>query len=64
MKKLITIVVFQFIALAGFTQLNVSRLLCNNLSNPTGIEVSSPQFSWQLNSDKRNPLARVLNSAI
>jgi len=54
MRKLITLVIFQFVAIAGFSQTNVSQLLCNNLPNPIGIGVSNPQFSWQLKSDKKN----------
>lgn len=54
MRKLITLAIFLFFAIAGFSQTNVSQLLCDNLSNPIGIGVSNPTFSWQLKSDKRN----------
>src|SRR5690242_109333 len=39
-----------------FSQLKVDHLLCNNLSNPMGIQVSAPEFSWQLHSQKRDVL--------
>jgi alpha-L-rhamnosidase len=38
----------------SFGQLKVSNLLCENLSNPIGIDVTQPRFSWQLVSSKRN----------
>ena len=34
--------------------LNVSNLKCENLVNPLGIDLSSPQFSWELNAPTRN----------
>ena len=40
--------------LLGFSQINLSQLLCNNLSNPIGVGVMHPDFSWQLTSQKRN----------
>ncbi len=54
MRKLIIPVILQAIAIAGFAQVNVSQLLCDNLSNPIGIGVSNPQFSWQITSQKRD----------
>ena len=35
-------------------QIKVDNLLCENLSNPIGIDVKAPRFTWQLISDKRN----------
>jgi len=54
MRKFFIPVLLQFIAISVFAQVNVSQLLCNNLSNPIGIGISTPQFSWQINSGKRN----------
>jgi len=54
MKKLISISVLQLMVLLGFSQINLSQLLCNNLSNPIGVGVMHPDFSWQLTSQKRN----------
>ncbi len=54
MKKFIGIIILQAFVLLGFSQTEVDRLLCNNLSNPVGIGISTPRFSWQLKSDKRN----------
>ena len=34
--------------------MHVADLLCENLSNPIGIDELQPRFSWQLVSDKRN----------
>jgi len=37
-------------------QVSVLNLLTENLSNPISIDVTSPRFSWQLQSDKRKVL--------
>ncbi len=54
MKKFICVTFLQALVVCGFSQTKVSQLLCNNLSNPTGTSISGLQFSWQLQSDKRN----------
>ncbi len=57
MKKisatLLAIVISVFTA---FTQISVKNLLCENLSNPIGLDIKEPRFSWQLVSDKRNAM--------
>lgn len=35
-------------------QINVKSLLCENRINPLGLDITQPQFSWQINSDRRN----------
>lgn len=35
-------------------QSTVSNLLCENLTNPVGLDIKQPRFSWQLVSDSRN----------
>jgi alpha-L-rhamnosidase len=55
MKKSIAIFKLLLLSVFGFSQTRVAELLCNNLSNPIEVGVS-PQFSWQLNSNKRNVL--------
>ncbi|TMI62694.1 MAG: alpha-L-rhamnosidase [Bacteroidetes bacterium] len=37
-------------------QVTVANLLCENLSNPLGLGIKQPRFSWQLVSDKRNTM--------
>ncbi len=54
MKKVVSVTLLQVFVLLGFSQTEVTQILCNNLSNPIGIGVPNPQFSWQLKSDKRN----------
>ncbi|OIR12914.1 bacterial alpha-L-rhamnosidase [mine drainage metagenome] len=54
MKKVATILLFQFLILFSFAQVTVKNLLCENLTNPIGIDAQQPRFSWQLSSDKRN----------
>ncbi len=35
-------------------QTKIQNLMCENLSNPLGIDKSQPRFSWELVSEKRN----------
>jgi len=42
------------LSLVAPAQLIVTNLLTENLSNPAGIGVSQPRFTWQLVSEKRN----------
>ena len=46
----------QLFAGISFSQIKVNELHCENLSNPIGIDILQPQFSWQLSSHKRNCL--------
>jgi alpha-L-rhamnosidase len=54
-KYIVALFLFAF-STNCFSQLKVDHLLCNNLSNPMGIQVSAPEFSWQLHSQKRDVL--------
>src|SRR3989337_4200298 len=47
---------FYLFILPVSAQLKVQNLLTENLSNPIGIDVRQPRFSWQLSSDQRNVL--------
>ena len=38
----------------GFAQIIVKELLCENRHNPSGIDIITPRFSWQLESGQRN----------
>lgn len=54
MKRTLFFTILFFCTTLCFSQTEVNQLLCNNLSNPIEISVSTPGFSWQLKSDKRN----------
>jgi alpha-L-rhamnosidase len=54
MKKISLLIVTFFISQFIIAQVQVSNLLCENLSNPIGLDVAQPRLSWQLVSDKRN----------
>ena len=55
MKKITTFILLLFvIATTVLAQVSVKNLLCENLSNPVGLDSKLPRFSWQLISDKRN----------
>lgn len=54
MRKYIVFTFLFFISINCSSQLIVNHLLCNNLSNPLGIDVLQPQFTWQLYSNERN----------
>src|SRR6187549_3342419 len=43
-----------FIVTVTNAQVKVQHLLCENLTNPIGLDVQQPRFSWQLVSDQRN----------
>lgn len=46
----------QLISFACFAQLKVDNLLVENRSNPLGIDVTVPRFTWELSVDKRNEM--------
>jgi len=54
MKKIASPFVLLLISHLAIAQVQVSNLLCENLSNPIGLDVTQPRLSWQLVSDKRN----------
>ena len=56
MKKYLLFFFLQISFLSVIAQIRVTNLLCENLSNPIGIDNTQPQFNWQLNSDKRNTM--------
>ncbi|MBE7169359.1 MAG: glycoside hydrolase family 78 protein [Williamsia sp.] len=53
MKKLFLIPFAQVLAFFSFAQTTVQNLRCENLTNPIGLDVQQPRFSWQLASPKR-----------
>ena len=53
-KLLLSLFVFQIIFVDLHAQVSVKKLLCEHLSNPIGLDIKQPRFSWQLVSDKRN----------
>ena len=56
MKKILAVSVSILLLQIGFTQVKVQNLLVENLSNPIGMDITSPRLSWQLASDKRNTM--------
>jgi alpha-L-rhamnosidase len=55
MKK-IFLVVLPLMFNSAFAQLSLNHLKTNNLSNPIGIALEAPRFSWILESSKKNTL--------
>ena len=47
---------FYLIHTVVWAQTGVQHLRCENLSNPLGLDVVQPRFSWQLTSPRRNVL--------
>src|SRR3954468_16598419 len=45
---------FTLLSFFCFAQARVINLKTENLINPIGLDVATPRFSWQLQSDKRN----------
>jgi alpha-L-rhamnosidase len=56
MKTIFTTATFILLLQIGHAQLTVEALLVENLSNPIGMDVRSPGFTWQLVSDRRNTM--------
>lgn len=54
MKKHIPTLFFICFSMMAFAQTELQNLTIENLSNPIGLGVKSPRFSWQLVSNKRN----------
>jgi len=53
--KIFQIIIFTaFLCLKGFGQLKVGDLRCENRTNPSGIDINPPRFSWKLESDRKN----------
>ena len=55
-KNLILLFAFLICTLNNYAQLKVENLLTENRTNPIGIDVTQPRFSWQLMSDKKNTM--------
>ena len=53
-KKILLPALLQLSMLISFAQVKIQHLLTENLTNPIGLDVQQPRFSWQLVSDKRN----------
>jgi len=56
MKFLFSLFALQMVAFLCFAQVKVDGLLCENRTNPLGMDVTTPRFSWKLVSDKRNEM--------
>lgn len=57
MKKFFSLAIsFQTLAIALTAQVQLTNPRLENLTNPLGIDVLQPQFSWELLSNKRNVL--------
>ncbi len=57
MRKVISLIIhMQLICFILPAQVSVNHLLCENKTNPLGIDIMQPRFSWQLISDKRDVL--------
>lgn len=54
MQKISVVFVSLFFTIAASAQVTVKNLLTEYLSNPIGIDMAQPRFSWQLQSDRRN----------
>lgn len=55
MKKVIFVFsLLQLATMAVFAQLRVTNLLCESKTNPVGVDMAQPRFTWQLESNNRN----------
>jgi alpha-L-rhamnosidase len=53
-KSLLLFLVSQIMYLIAPAQISVQNQLTENLTNPVGLDIAQPRFSWQLVSEKRN----------
>jgi alpha-L-rhamnosidase len=53
-KTSLLLLAFQCIILSAFSQVKVDQLKTENLTNPIGLDVLQPYFSWKLISNQRN----------
>src|ERR1700712_1908143 len=56
MKFLCSLFALQILATLCFAQVSVDGLLCENRTNPLGMDVKQPRFSWQLSAAKRSEM--------
>ncbi|MDX1936764.1 MAG: family 78 glycoside hydrolase catalytic domain [Flavihumibacter sp.] len=56
MRKILGLFIISLFTQTLFAQLQVTNLLTENQSNPFGMDVTTPRFSWQLSSSMRNTL--------
>lgn len=56
MKRPIILFALQLLAVVCCAQVKVDNLLCENRTNPLGMDVTVPRFTWQISSDKRNEM--------
>lgn len=54
MRKTIGLMVWLFLSLTAFAQPSVDALRCELLTNPIGVDKTSPRLSWQIQTDERN----------
>ena len=55
-KELFFAVIFLMLCFVSFSQVTVNHLLTENRSNPIGLDITTPRFSWQLVSNVRNTM--------
>src|ERR1051326_2766850 len=56
MKKIVLPIMLNLAWHMLVAQVQVSDLLCENRSNPIGLGVPQPRFSWQIEGSKRNTM--------
>ena len=54
MKRNFSLVILLLMCSSVFSQLKLQSLLTENLTDPVGIDIAQPRFSWQLVGTKRN----------
>ncbi len=55
-NRLISLMIFLLAFIGLSAQVKVSNLLTENLTNPIGLDITQPRFSWQLISEVRNTM--------
>ena len=59
MKKIIIVLALALFCVGAKAQIQVSNLKTEHLTNPVGIDLQKPTFSWMLSSKIRNVLQQA-----
>ncbi|HWA35665.1 MAG TPA: alpha-L-rhamnosidase N-terminal domain-containing protein, partial [Cyclobacteriaceae bacterium] len=53
-KSVLLLILGSFLSVGAFSQITIQSVSCENLTNPIGLDITQPRFSWVLASPGRN----------
>lgn len=54
MKRVVFVLLLQFVGLMAIAKIDITKLTIEYRTNPIGIDIERPRFSWVMESDERN----------